>query len=425
MSKQGGRAVQRLFVGCTLVFATLAVSVFSATVHSSEVKIQIAVYADGGAHRAALRNIVSAYERRHAHIDLELLAMRGIDDYNLKVENWMQSGVGPDIVYWYGGQRLNQFVETGAVRALDDIWYPAAMDKEFPLALRDTVFVEGGIYGIPITYYYWALYYHEPSLKKLGISVPQNWQQLLASCRQLRKQNVDLFAIGSQTAWSTHAWFDYLNLRIHGLGFYRQVLAGRVAYTDERIKTVLRVWKQMFDEGCFNKNHASYNLWQSFPRLLHAQSALSLIDGVPQGINSAMRADINIAPFPQINPDLPLYTVAPVNVFMVPSYVQMSDELKQVLRWIAGKDFQAVFNKPISRPAANRNAAASSDRLTRTMQMAIRNSPGGIQYLDRDTNFSFAKEVPAILVSFIVHLDVDQTAEQLEALRQQVFFNNK
>ncbi|WP_370980020.1 ABC transporter substrate-binding protein [Agaribacterium sp. ZY112] len=383
--------------------------------------LKVAIYADGGTHRGHLRRLVKEFEQKNPNIDVHLMATRGIGEYNDKVEYWIRSGSGPDLIYWYGGQRLNQFDRKGKVTDLSAFWSKNNLHKDFPLALRQASMHKGRMLAIPITYYFWALYYHEPSIKAMGLDLPTNWVELMYGCTSLREQGIDLFTFGSQTAWATHGWFDYFNLRVNGLDFYRGLLAGKIAYTDVRVHTALSYWKQLLESDCFNANHGSYNLWQSFPRIYHGLSAMSLIDGVPQGTAQERRQGLRLMPFPSIVEGIPRYTVAPVNVFFVPAYVEPSPELDTLLLYIASADFQSEFNKSIFRPPAHIKGKTYGDSRTQAMQDAIRDSAGGIQYLDRDTEYAFAKEVPAILVSFLEHRDIHRTTAQLEALRQKVF----
>ena len=412
-----------LFAVFSLRFVALwALFLFASEVHADKkTPLEIAIYADGGLHRGRLQELLADFELANNDIAVTLIPVRGVDDYNVKVEAWLERGVGPDLIYWYSGQRLEAFARKAQVLSLDGFWQKHKLDDVFPIALSSAVDIHGHKLGIPVTYYFWAMYYHQPSFQRLQLTPPKTWQDVLLACKVARAQGVDLFAFGSQTQWSTLAWFDYLNLRINGLEFYQQLLAGEIRFTDARVKRVLAHWQELLVNDCFNPNHAAYTMWQAFPRIYHGLSAMSLIDGIPQGTASDMREGLKLTAFPIIDEALPSYTVVPVNAFFVPAYTSLSPELERLLVFVAGAQFQQGCNESIYRPPANRHAEVINDVTTRQSVAEILRSPGGIQYLDRDTEFEFAKQVPAILATFMQHHDAEKTSVQLEALRQAVF----
>ncbi|WP_158224590.1 ABC transporter substrate-binding protein [Agaribacterium haliotis] len=408
-------SVTVLTLGTCLAFAELALA-------DAHQPVKVAIQVGDGKHRAYIKELFQEFERQHPDIDYELIVLRDVARYPSIVSNWLTQGYGPDIIYWYAGQRIEHFKKLGLLQDIDTFWQSQNLDKHFPTAVADTVKVDGKAWGIPITYFLWALYYRESVMEKHGIEVPKNWAQLLSACRVLREKNIDLFAFGSKTSWATHAWFDYINLRLHGLQFHRELLAGRVAYDDARVKATLGYWRQLLDSQCFNENHASYTVWQAFPRVLHGLSAMTLSDGVPQiDIPNQIRADVRLAQFPLIVEDMPLYTVAPVNAFVLPSYTKASPELNLMLRFLADPEFQLKFNQPIARPPAAISKLSQQDILAQEAEAIVLNSPGGIQFLDRDADIRFADKTPQIFVEFLQHRDVNRAALELERLRMRVF----
>lgn len=415
---------------CTAI--TLAAQVFTLILALSnaayandepvEKSVKVAIQVGDGKHRVFIKQVLGEFERRYPNIAYELIVLRDVQRYPLMVEEWLAKGEGPDIIYWYAGQRIKHFQDMGQLQDISAFWSKNKLDQAFPKAVVDSIKIDNKAWAIPVTYFLWALYYREHSFKRLGLAVPTTWAETLHACKKFRENGIDLFAFGSKTAWASHAWFDYINLRLNGLSFYRDLLAGRIAYTDDRVKLALRYWRQLLDNECFNANYSSYTVWQAFPRVLHGLSAMTLADGVPQiDMPREIRDDIRMAYFPEITEAMPRYTVAPVNVFMVPAYTRMRPELEKMLMFLASPEFQASFNAPISRPAALITADRGSDVLAQETFQAIASSPGGIQYLDRDTDIRFANKTPAILVDFMQHRDVDKTAKDLESLRKEIF----
>ncbi|WP_158224747.1 ABC transporter substrate-binding protein [Agaribacterium haliotis] len=359
-----------------------------------------------------------------AHPDIELkLQLLSPQAYASGVHLWLTQSHGPDVMLWFGGERLNHYVEAGLIANLSEFWQQHQLDQAFAETIKASVTRRGSIWAIPYSYSNYQLYYFPEQLHKLGIERPRDWKQLLQSCEKLSQQGANMFALGMQTAWSVHGWFDLLNLRINGLHEHKALLSGRLSYESDNIKAVFSHWKTLLDANCFNNNYASLSNIEAFPRLFRGLSAMMLLDFVPaQGIPENKRRQVRSSNFPVINTELANYTVNPVNVFIVPAYRKVDKNLEKVLKFIAGAEFQYALNTPIDRPPARSDHNYPLQPRAAKLERALQQSPGGIQYFDRDTDIHFAEKSPAIFISFLSHRDVDRVCAELEALRQQVFF---
>ena len=72
-------------------------------------------------------------------------------------------------------------------------------------------------------------------------------------------------AIGTKATWTTGGWFDYMHLRVNGYQFHMDLTAGKVPYTDKRVKAVFDKWDDLVKPGYYMDNHASYQ-WQEADR---------------------------------------------------------------------------------------------------------------------------------------------------------------
>ncbi len=388
---------------------------------SSTQSLHVAVYIDGAQHRRQVESLFRRFNEHHSDIELTTAVHRGIDSYANKVEKWMSTGAGPDLVYWYGGKRIAQFAELGKITDLQDFWQRHELDNYITSASKQAVNFRGRAHAIPAATLLWALHYNKQQLEQWQLEPPETWQDLLRSCKILRARGIDALAFGSRTQWSTHAWFDYINLRLHGLDFYQQLLDGNISFTDARVLSSLEHWKQLLDAECFNQNHANLTIWESFPRVVLGKSAFSLCEGLPQFVRLPPGIDIEVSNFPRINDKHPLYTVHPTNVFMVPSYVSWSPALETLLLYIASEEFQRAFSSTLVRVPAHTGAVRGQNKVNTEVAKLFYASPGGIQFLDRDSDIRFSSETPKIFVNFMQHRNVKQTAAELEDLRTNVF----
>lgn len=384
--------------------------------------IHVATYADGGGHRIEVINSFFAFEKANPSINIKFSAMRGVEQYNQHVKKWLSEGKGPDIFFWYSGSRIQSLANQGLIHDLDNFIEKYQLEKNYPPSILNAISANNKYYAIPNSVLLWSLYYNKDVLNKLHINLPKNWQDLISTCKLLREKNIDLFSIGTKNSeWVTHGWFDYLILRIHGLTFYKQLINGKVPYTDKRVKTVFLHWKTLIDNQCFNSDFEQYNIWESFPKILRSYSAFTLIDGIPTGITDITKYDVGIFEFPEVTPNLSQFSVQPVNVFIVPSYTTIDANLEKVLLHLSNAKFQTVFNLPIKKVPPHKQSIIGDLNLLTTAQKIIQNSPGSVQFFDRETSINFAQHTPYILVDFMKDGDIQKVQNRLETLRRKVF----
>ncbi|WP_370978388.1 ABC transporter substrate-binding protein [Agaribacterium sp. ZY112] len=381
--------------------------------------LSIAFYIESGSHRKAIVDQMNHFRNLHPDIELDVQLFHG-EKYPLKVEQWLGSGSGPDVLYWHGGQQIKYYSDQGQLKDLAAFWQKNNFDRLYAGASRQAVEFGGAIYGIPVMQQLWGIFYRVSLLKQKGIAVPDTWESMLNACAKAKEQQVRLFAFGAQTPWMAHGWFDYLNLRINGLQYHRALLSGDLSYLDKGVINTLEHWKLLLEQDCFNDNIDDFSRDSAVPLMYHGR-ALMMLNFSLSRVPAKLEGDFDFAAFPSIDPSIPQYTLAPVEVFIVPTYVNWRAELELMLQFLASADFQDGFNEATRVVSANKFGKTPSTRLTASQAAYLRSSPGGIQYFDRDTRFDFAQHTPEIFIDFMRDRDVKRCAHRLESLRLKVF----
>lgn len=396
--------------------------------HTSEIverkSISLSIHADGGEHRENVKQQLEDFTHHYPHIEVELIAARGIENYSLSIDNWLKQGQGPSVIWWVGGSRVAKYAEAGLLQDLSGFWQTNPTKDQFSTTILEAAMFDKKLFGLPISASVFSLYYRKSVLKKLNIKVPTTWDQLIDSCRVLRHKNVSMFALGTKDShWILHGWFDFLNLRLHGLTFYKELLSGQHSFLDKKVRITLEYFKQLIDLKCFNLKHQDYDTWDVFPSVLRGYSAMILATGVPEKIHFKDIDDIGIATFPNINPDIPNYTVTPVDVFVVPHYTELTPEITTLLKYLTTEEFQSGYVEYQRHITAITRSQPSTNSLVKMSSDIVKNSPGGIQFLDRNANIAFSSQTPSILIDFFNKGDIDNTMHKFEKLRIQVFEN--
>jgi len=253
-----------------LIMLTAAACVAS---HAS--KLVINANSADPAPRAAWGEAVARFERENPDVRVEL-NVYDTESYKRSIRNWL-TGAPPDVVFWYAGNRMRQFVVPGLLEDVSELFTASARAALHPSAI-DLVSVGGRQFGVPYTYYQIGLYFRRDVLLATGVEPPRTWPDLLRACEKLVARGIEPVAIGTKDLWPAAAWFDYLDLRLNGLAFHMQLMRGKASYRGAPVRAVFARWRELLDRNCFSRNHASSS-WQEAQALLYDGRAAMMLIG--------------------------------------------------------------------------------------------------------------------------------------------------
>ena len=128
---------------------------------------------------------------------------------------------------------MRPFVKAGLFEDVSDIWAQGGgwNDGELSSGMahaQKSMTIGGRQWGVPYTYYQWGVYYRKDIFEKLGIAVPQTFDEFVAACAKLKENGVTPITIGSKYLWTTAGVFDYLDLRVNGYEFHMDLTNGKI-----------------------------------------------------------------------------------------------------------------------------------------------------------------------------------------------------
>jgi len=342
-------------------------------------------------------------------------------DYKSSMPVWLLEGKEtPDVVFWNASQRLFSFVDKDAVHPITKLWIDEKLDVNFS-HVKSAVSLKGEVYALPISYYHWGLFYKKSLVEKFG-GVPQNWEAFLAQCKRLREAGITPIGLGTKNNWPVAAWFDYLNLRINGLPFHQQLLAGGVSFHDPRVHAVLVEWKKMIDAKYFNGDQKQFDWHEILPFFYRDKIAYTLIGSfVSTTLATSVVDDIGFMPFPTISAKVPRYEEAPMDVLVIPKKAKHIKEAEVFLKFMARADVQSQLNESLGFLPPNKQSTTGQNPHIKAGASLLKQASGVAQYFDRDTVPAFEAKAVPILVEFSANANVDDAINQLELARKEVF----
>jgi multiple sugar transport system substrate-binding protein len=410
-ARRPGRALALALTGLVQAFAPAAVAG----------TLIIDADTSNPAPRAAWQAAVELFRTENPDIDVSF-NVYDHESYKKAIRNWLTSE-SPDVVYWYVGERMRQFVRPGLLEDISDLFTPAVR-YEIPKAALDLVTVDGKQYGVPYTYYDLGLYYRRDLFERAGIArPPETWDELLADCAKLKTIGVVPVAIGSKELWPTAAWFDYIDLRLNGYDFHMRLMSGRVPYTDPRVVAVFDKWRELLEQQVFVANHVGMTWQESQALLYQGRSAMMLIGNfITPNFPPEVRDKMDFFRFPEITPGFGRYEDAPMNSVHIPSRARNKQDARKFLAFVARADVQERINAALLQIPVNRAAKVADDRFLQIGQQLLVQADALAQYFDRDTSEELATMAMKGFQEFMVKPDrLERILGDIERVRQRIY----
>ena len=102
---------------------------------------------------------------------------------------------------------------------------------------------DGKVYGIPVDYYPWAVFYRKSVFADKKLHDPRRRGTTSRPCaRKMQTDGLTPIAFGDKDGWPAMGTFDILNLRINGYQFHVDLMAGKEKWTDAKVTTVFQKW---------------------------------------------------------------------------------------------------------------------------------------------------------------------------------------
>lgn len=323
-----------------------------------------------------------------------------------------------DLFIWYGGEPTFRLARRGELDDLTALWQQQLLALQFSPAITQAVTLNERRYGLPLSYYTWGLLYRPQLLLAHGIRPPVTFDQLLGVCRQLSSKGVVPVLLGSRHPWTLAGWFDYLSIRSQGIDFHRQLLAGEIAFTDQRVKAVFGYWQQLRDARCFNERPEWLQWDEVLPLLGRGEGAMTLIGTFAlANVPSERLEQYALLPFPQINPAIAPAEVAPTDVLLVRAGRAERPGVQVFIRYMASAEVQGKLNVALGMLPANSSASIADHPVTRTAAATLNHTSGMIQFFDRDMEAELATLAMETMARY--WRDPGQLPELLNELEQQ------
>jgi len=232
--------------------------------------------------------------------------------YQAAVKSALSSAQAPDLFTWWSGSWMADLAATGLLEDLSPIWKKYIDAGEVNPGLAAPYTFDGKILGVPTANAYYVGFYNIGVFNQLNLKPPTTWDELMAVCQTLKDNGVTPFGVTVQDKWPSFIWFQQILIGSDPQ-LYKDLMAGKVKYTDDRVVSLMNIWKGMIEKGYFSDPTIPGvgTTGQSQLAALFRQGKIGMILWGDWYI-PFLRADdfksgehFGVYPFPKVNPQAP------------------------------------------------------------------------------------------------------------------------
>ncbi|MCP4539701.1 MAG: extracellular solute-binding protein [Chloroflexi bacterium] len=293
-----------------------------------------------------LNRILDSFHDAHPNITVRFdPTLSGEYDDVLKAQ--LESGTAPDMFYLRSFSASQKLFELGYLEPLGDL--PGLRESFDPPMLEPWSTENGTPYGVPFTATSHGIYYNKDIFEELGLSVPETWEELLATTQAIKDAGYIPFANATKDAWAI-AEIIFMNLAPNFIGGREgrmEYLTGQRCFNDERVVSAFRAVEDLVP--FFPQDHELFGYVDSLELFLQSKAVMWMSGSwdIPyfEEAGSDFAWSVFAIPPPAGHP---AYITFHLDVaFGLNAASQYKDETREFLAWMTTSEFGELLGNEL------------------------------------------------------------------------------
>lgn len=327
------------------------------------------------------------------------------EQFRAQLSTYLTSSNPPDVMSWYAGSVANTYAEQGLLLDVSDLWKPGGACADYSASLKTlSTDAAGKQIFVPVDYYWWSIFYLKSAFQAWDVAVPTTWDEFMTLCATLKKKGIYPLTNGiGPTPWMASGWFDYLDLRINGAAYHRELLAGKHSFSDKPVKTVMEHYTQLLPY--FDPSQSSWDDQQAATPLFQKKAGMYLVGAFVTGFApKSLLDDIDFFSVPTIDPSVRSAEEAPTDGFFASAKGAHPDATKAFLSYMASPTTEQQYIKlagSSNLPTSPKVDTGSFSPLVKKGIKLLTDTKDITQFFNRDSSDALQTTADNALTKFI------------------------
>lgn len=348
------------------------------------------------------------------------------EQFRAQLSSYLTSDNPPDVITWLAGAVARDYASKGLLLDVSDLWTGDGACAKFSPALKALSSGDDGkqIF-VPTSYYWWSIFYRKSAFQEWGVKVPTTWDDFMALNDTLKTKGVSPLTCGTgSTAWMSSGWFDYLDLRINGAQFHRDLLAGKHSFDSAEVRKVMDTYATLIPY--FDPKGRSYSWQEAATPLVNKKAGMYLIGAfLTTAFPKNAQDDIDFFSVPTIDSSIPSAEEAPTDGYFASAKTKNPVGTKDLLSYFAAPAQQQAYIQA----SGSSNLPTSPDVDTSTFSPLVQkgikllqDTKEITQFFNRDSSDALQTTADSALTRFLDHPeDVATILKNWQAAAQKVW----
>jgi multiple sugar transport system substrate-binding protein len=337
--------------------------------------------------------------------------------FQINLANYLNANKTPDILTWFAGNRVRFFAGKGLLADVSDAF--SSVSGYTPV-LKNLASLNGKQYIMPLTYYWWAVFYRKDTWQKYGYQAPKDWDGFVALAQQMQKDGLTPIAFADADGWPAGGWFDFINMRLNGYDFHIRLMAGQESFQDPKVVKVFDTWREILP---YTSKNATALKWQdAVTPLVQGKAGMYMLGAfIVQATPDLKQDDFDFFPFPMIDPTIPMATEAPTDGWIISSRAANIAGAKDLAKWAAAPENVGPY--AIQQGGVipvNADSPAPTDAFVAKGAQLLHDSAALSQFFDRDSSPAFSQNALGSIQGFLNNpSDISSVTKALDDFMKQ------
>ena len=349
-----------------------------------------------------------------------------IEQFRAQLPTYLSSGNPPDVLTWYAGSVARDYASKGLLLDLSDLWTGDGACAKFSPALKSLSSADDGkqIF-IPTSYYWWSVFFLKSSFEEWGVTEPTTWDGFMSLCDTLKGKGIHPLTMGTgSTPWVASGWFDYLNLRINGAAYHRDLLAGKSSFDSAEVKKVMDTYATLLPY--FDPKGKSYSWQEAVTPMVQKKAGMYLIGAfITQSVPAAQVDEVDFFSLPAIDPAIPSAEEAPTDGYFASAGSKNAAGAKELLAFLASPAQQQKYIEGSGSSNLPTSPEVDTSKFSPLVQKGVKllqETKDITQFFNRDSSDALQTTADAALNKFIDEpKNVDSILKEWQAAASKVF----
>lgn len=242
-------------------------------------KLEVFSWWTSGGEAAALDALFNQFKTYNPTAEIINATVAGGGGSNARavLQTRLAGGDPPDTWQVHPGyELLGQYVASGYVDPITDLYKSEGWDKVMPAGLVEQMTQDGEIYGVLAGVHRGnGLWYNKKVLEEQGITVGETMSvdEFLGIANQLIAADITPLCVGDNGVWASAQLFENTLLGVIGPDKYKGLWDGSVSFDSPEVKQAMETYGKMLDYQ--NSDHSALSWDQAIQKLMEGTCVFS------------------------------------------------------------------------------------------------------------------------------------------------------